>query len=152
MPAKKADPPGKMRHGKAGSKANPPSPSWPLLKPLVPTMDLELQTLLQDQIVIIKRLFTAALCQKYVSFLDSLPLVTTPSLPKKGEAVRVNDRFQVEDPNFAEILFKSTGLEKLIHDAEYDWGGEVCGLNPRIRVYRYKQGMFFDKHCKFTYP
>lgn len=27
-------------------------------------------------------------------------------------------------------------------------GGEVVGLNPLIRVYRYKKGQFFDCHCK----
>ncbi len=26
------------------------------------------------------------------------------------------------------------------------WGGEVLGLNPNIRVYRYRPGQFFDKH------
>jgi hypothetical protein len=27
-------------------------------------------------------------------------------------------------------------------------GGEVVGLNPLIRVYRYTKGQFFDCHCK----
>lgn len=27
------------------------------------------------------------------------------------------------------------------------WGGKVLGLNPNIRVYRYTEGQFFDKHC-----
>ncbi|TKA68625.1 hypothetical protein B0A49_10878, partial [Cryomyces minteri] len=26
------------------------------------------------------------------------------------------------------------------------WGGEVVGLNPNIRVYRYRKGQFFDQH------
>lgn len=30
-----------------------------------------------------------------------------------------------------------------------DRGGEVIGLNPNIRVYRYTKGQFFDAHCKF---
>lgn len=29
-----------------------------------------------------------------------------------------------------------------------DRGGEVIGLNPNIRVYRYTKGQFFDAHCK----
>lgn len=29
-----------------------------------------------------------------------------------------------------------------------DRGGEVVGLNPMIRVYRYTKGQFFDCHCK----
>lgn len=27
-------------------------------------------------------------------------------------------------------------------------GGEVVGLNPNIRIYRYTKGQFFDVHCK----
>lgn len=26
-------------------------------------------------------------------------------------------------------------------------GGEVVGLNPSIRIYRYNKGQFFDQHC-----
>jgi len=26
------------------------------------------------------------------------------------------------------------------------WGGEVVGLSPNIRIYRYSKGQFFDKH------
>jgi hypothetical protein len=29
-----------------------------------------------------------------------------------------------------------------------DRGGEVIGLNPSIRIYRYTKGQFFDCHCK----
>jgi hypothetical protein len=31
-----------------------------------------------------------------------------------------------------------------------DRGGELVGLNPMIRVYRYTKGQFFDCHCKLT--
>jgi hypothetical protein len=30
-------------------------------------------------------------------------------------------------------------------------GGEVLGLNPSIRVYRYTKGQFFDCHCEFIF-
>ncbi|EDN08990.1 predicted protein [Histoplasma mississippiense (nom. inval.)] len=81
------------------SSSNNP-PNWPDLKPLVPASDLHLETLLDDQIPIIRNLFTATLCKTYVSFLSTLPLVTTPGRPKKDEAVRVNDRFQMHDSAF----------------------------------------------------
>jgi len=29
-------------------------------------------------------------------------------------------------------------------------GGEIVGLNPLIRVYRYTKGQFFDCHCKLN--
>ncbi len=28
-------------------------------------------------------------------------------------------------------------------------GGELIGLSPNIRVYRYKKGQYFDCHCEF---
>lgn len=138
--------------------ASPP-PKWPPLKPLVPTSDLVRETLLENQIVVIRNFFTSSLCKTYVSFLSSLPLVTTPGQPKRGDAVRVNDRFQVDDPSFAESLWKSAGLEDLVTRSDEDngisqqtlsqlWGGEVCGLNPKIRIYRYSKGQFFSQHCR----
>ena len=27
-------------------------------------------------------------------------------------------------------------------------GGDVVGLNPSIRIYRYTKGQFFDCHCQ----
>jgi hypothetical protein len=30
-------------------------------------------------------------------------------------------------------------------------GGEVVGLNPNIRIYRYRPGQFFDAHCKLQH-
>jgi hypothetical protein len=41
-------------------------------------------------------------------------LVTTPGKPKKDDAVRVNDRFQVVDEGFARRLWEETGLKSLI--------------------------------------
>lgn len=125
-----------------------PKPNWPPLSPLVPVFDLSLDTVLEDQIVLIHNLFTSSLCRQYVAFLSTLPLITTPSQPKKGDALRVNDRFQIEDPVFAEQLWSSTGLKHLITESAGQWGGEVCGLNPRIRIYRYRKGQFFDQHCR----
>jgi hypothetical protein len=49
-----------------------------------------------------------------VSFLRALPLVTTPGKPKKGDAVRVNDRFQVLDEGFSRRLWEETGLRELV--------------------------------------
>ncbi|KAK5731116.1 hypothetical protein LTR15_001054 [Elasticomyces elasticus] len=133
-------------------------PSWPLLQPLVLTADLSLTSLLPDQVLTIPRLWTAALCKTYVSFLATLPLVTTPGKPKRGNAVRVNDRYQVDDPAFAERLWSGTALKQLAEHPTIDgrelstaereqlWGGEVLGLNSNIRVYRYSAGQFFDQH------
>jgi hypothetical protein len=129
-----------------------PPPNWPPLQPLLPSDSLTLDTLLPSQILTISNLWTSTLCAKYVAFLKTLPLATTPGIPKKGDAVRVNDRFQIEDPGFAERLWSETGLKDVVEgveDAVGVWGGEVIGLNSNIRVYRYGKGQFFDQHCEF---
>lgn len=40
--------------------------------------------------------------------------------------------------------------KNVMGDLKTLWGGEVCGLNPRIRVYRYGKGQFFGQHCGCT--
>ncbi|KAF2087766.1 hypothetical protein K490DRAFT_65605 [Saccharata proteae CBS 121410] len=139
----------------------PPVPNWPVFQPLIPAVDLSLHELLPGQIVTIPNFWPASLCKNYVSFLSSLPLTTTPGKPKKGEAVRVNDRFQIDDPSFAERLWSQAALKDLVlgtAQTEDDafkltekerrelWGGEVIGLNPNIRIYRYSKGQYFDQH------
>lgn len=54
-----------------------------------------------------------------MAFLQTLPLQTTPGKPKRGEAVRVNDRFQVQDGNFARVLWEKTGLKEVLCDGEF---------------------------------
>jgi hypothetical protein len=121
--------------------------NWPPLAPVVPTIDLALDTVLDDQILIIRNLFTSSLCKSYIAYLSTLPLMTTPGKPKKGEAVRVNDRFQVDDAVFATNLWEKTALQELIsQDGADKWGGEVLGLNSSIRVYRYRPGHCFNQH------
>jgi hypothetical protein len=126
-----------------------PTPNWPAFTPLIPESDLTLEEVSPGQIVTIQNFWTATLCKNYVAFLSSLPLTTTPGKPKKGDAVRVNDRYQIDDPAFAERLWSQTSLKSLVeaHPKEL-WGGDVVGLNPNIRVYRYSKGQFFDQHCK----
>ncbi|OAL45690.1 hypothetical protein IQ07DRAFT_215776 [Pyrenochaeta sp. DS3sAY3a] len=137
----------------------PQPPNWPALTPLIPKLDLSLSEVLPGQIITIPNFWTATLCKNYVSFLSTLQLATTPGKPKKGDAVRVNDRFQVDDPVFAERLWSTTSLKDLVMGTSGDdglgltddqrkhlWGGEVVGLNPNIRIYRYSKGQFFDQH------
>jgi len=141
------------------SKAQPSRqlPNWPTLQPLVPSSDLALTTLVPSQIITISNFWTSTLCRNYVSFLSTLPLATTPGIPKRGDAVRVNDRFQIEDALFAERLWSQTALKVLVNseaagstevERKKLWGGKVVGLNPNIRVYRYSKGQFFDQHCE----
>ncbi|PYH87946.1 hypothetical protein BO71DRAFT_404219 [Aspergillus ellipticus CBS 707.79] len=166
---------------KPSSKQQPPptstpkpsslNPNWPPLRPLVPSTSLTLDPLLPDQIYLIRNFFPSALCKTYAAFLASLPLTTTPGKPKKGDAVRVNDRFQIQDVGFAEMLWSQTALSELVMhpggvsdeygyddeeeeeqieeeeiDVKHTWGGDPIGLNPNIRIYRYSKGQFFAQH------
>ncbi|KAF7714187.1 Uncharacterized protein PECH_003782 [Penicillium ucsense] len=109
----------------------PPAPNWPPLRPLLPAADLHLTPLVQDQIYLIRNFLPSSLCKNYAAFLSTLPLTTTPGRPKKDEAVRVNDRFQVEDQRFAETLWNGTALRDLVTErfGEEDGveGGEEHG-------------------------
>ncbi|KAF1950524.1 hypothetical protein CC80DRAFT_426673 [Byssothecium circinans] len=157
MAPKKRSKPGPANQPSAPSKTTPP-PNWPPFTPLIPEADLALESRFPGQIVTISNFWTATLCKNYVAFLASLPMITTPGKPKKGDAVRVNDRFQIEDAVFAERLWSGTALKNLVMgtadsaldmtDAQREelWGGDVVGLNPNIRIYRYSKGQFFDQH------
>ncbi|KAK4214095.1 hypothetical protein QBC37DRAFT_421958 [Rhypophila decipiens] len=132
----------------AASTSTTTTPSWPPFKPPLPVADLELETVVKDKVVVLRSFFPRSLCRDYVSFLKTLPLTTTPGKPKRGMALRVNDRFQVEDPTFAHRLWTETGLKDALTQTDMSslWGGELIGLNPNIRVYRYLKGHFFDAH------
>nr|CAG8439924.1 9410_t:CDS:2 [Entrophospora candida]CAG8662684.1 8083_t:CDS:2 [Entrophospora candida] len=108
--------------------------------------NLELQTILSNQILIINSFFTSEECAKTIDFINNnIPLQSTanPS-PKKGEAFRNNHRFSIEDKNFSRVLFNS-GLDLLVSDWK---SGEktVSGLNHNIRIYKYCIGQKFGKH------
>lgn len=126
-----------MKHKNATKTSNTksvqsvPPPNWPLFKPLLPPSDLYLETLVGSQIVVVRNFWTSTLCKDYVSFLRSLPLVTTPGKPKKGDAVRVNDRFQITDPAFANRLWLETGLQELVNGRTDGEGDETMSLEER---------------------
>jgi hypothetical protein len=73
-----------------------------------------------SQIVVVRNFWTSTLCKDYVAFLKNLPLVTTPGVPKRGDAVRVNDRLQIVDEAFANRLWLETGLKDLVCGTEED--------------------------------
>ncbi|KAI1655872.1 hypothetical protein F4813DRAFT_391154 [Daldinia decipiens] len=148
---------GKDKSSKKTQSSNPSttaaarSPGWPPFKPPLPVVQLYPEAPsegLEDKIILLRNFWPKSLCRDYVNFLKTLPLTTTPGRPKRGEAVRVNDRFQVDDNHFAEKLWLETGLKDTLLDESYKhlWGGDAVGLNPNIRVYRYSKGQYFDCH------
>lgn len=54
----------------------------------------------------------------YVSLFESLPLVKMAGRPKKREAARNNQRYQIDDAAFANRLWLDTGLQAALLDEE----------------------------------
>ncbi|KAI1392577.1 uncharacterized protein F4822DRAFT_391450 [Hypoxylon trugodes] len=126
-------------------------PNWPPFKPTLPVVQFNPEAPvpdLEDKIILIRNFWPKNLCRDYVNFLKTLSLTTTPGRPKRGEALRVNDRFQVDDVQFAQRLWHGTGLKEALAEESVMnlWGGDVVALNPNIRVYRYSKGQYFDCH------
>lgn len=104
----------------ASSTASSTPPAWPKFKPPLPVLDLQPTPHPRTtNIITIPSFFPKSLCRDYVAFLQTLSLQTTPGKPKRGEAVRVNDRFQVQDGNFAKVLWEKTGLKEVLCDGEF---------------------------------
>lgn len=69
--------------------------------------DLTLQTLIPDQVLLLPNAFTSKDCARWVSFLESsLALEPSPPVPKRGHAVRSNERFSIQDEQFAQALYQ----------------------------------------------
>jgi hypothetical protein len=131
-------PPQKQRSSAKTKDAAPPpiAPDWPAFKPLLPSSDVYLETVVDSQIVVARNFWTGTLCKNYVAFLKGLPLTTTPGKPKKGEALRVNDRFQVIDEKFANRLWLETGLRELVcGKGEGDEEGQDMTDEERLKLW-----------------
>lgn len=101
----------------ASHSHNPIAPDWPPFRPPLPVTDLSFAYPwpgFEDTIAVIRNFWPKSLCREYVNFLRTLPLTTTPGRPKRGEAVRQNDRFQIDDPAFSRKLWLETGLKDVV--------------------------------------
>ena len=100
----------KSKQPKTQPPPQPPAgqpPSWPPIKTLL--LHAEPHPSAPDTIILVPNFFPPSLCRSYLSFVRGLSLATTPGRPKRGDAVRVNDRFQVDDAAFAGRLFEVLG-------------------------------------------
>ncbi|PPQ65312.1 hypothetical protein CVT24_011439 [Panaeolus cyanescens] len=115
--------------------------------------NLECQTILDDQIIVIDNLFSLQECKSYVKFIDSLPLELTPP-KKRGEAERVNHRFSVSSLDFAQKLhalllphlpsFPYPTSMRRPAAPESPRHPQFC--NSNIRVYKYTASQYFGPH------
>ena len=102
-------------------------------------------------IIQIDRFFDSPTTKRFCAFLDSptSPIALTPPVPgppKRGNADRTNDRFGVDDVEFARALWEDSGLRELAEEGlDSSTKRRPCGLNPNIRLYRYTPGAYFGR-------
>ncbi|THG19824.1 hypothetical protein TEA_028913 [Camellia sinensis var. sinensis] len=93
----------------------------------------------------VRNLFTSVESKAFIKAAELIGFVHQGSLgPTKGEAYRDNDRISMNDPVLANTIWES-GLNKLCSDFKIR-GKVAVGLNPNIRIYRYKVGQRFGRH------
>ncbi|KAJ9539699.1 hypothetical protein OSB04_026205 [Centaurea solstitialis] len=132
----------RKKDGKIGKKSKTTDSNWPAIKP---KSNLRINRLKDFDLFTVQNFLTAAESKAFVKAAESIGFVHQGSLgPTKGEAYRDNDRIAVNDPVLADMLWES-GLSKLLSDLTIR-GKVAVGLNPNIRLYRYKVGQRFGRH------
>ena len=89
-------------------------PEWPSFDTFTHSLICSVNVVHPNHIITIPNFWSSKLCSRYISFLSTLQLSTTPAKAKRGDAVRVNDRFQVQDSLFAERLWSETVLRDIV--------------------------------------
>ncbi|KAK0197226.1 hypothetical protein F5146DRAFT_1014594 [Armillaria mellea] len=118
-----------------------------------PKRHLECRVLLENQILLIDNFLSAPECKAIAQFIDNLPLELTPP-KRRGEAVRVNYRFSVTSPDFAQrlhgLLVPHLPLfSPLVPDKRFGSAlpaREPHSFNSNIRFYKYIPSQHFGPH------
>ncbi|XP_039045227.1 uncharacterized protein LOC120184958 [Hibiscus syriacus] len=115
---------------------------WPFVKP---KLELQVTRLQDNDLFTVQNFFTSAESKGFIRTAESIGFEHQGGLgPAKGEAYRDNDRISVNDPKLADTIWQS-GLGRLFSDIKIR-GKVAVGLNPNIRLYRYKVGQRFGRH------
>ncbi|KAI8056061.1 hypothetical protein BDF22DRAFT_599728, partial [Syncephalis plumigaleata] len=105
---------------------------------------LESNVLLADQIIVFANFLSPTECHALLNMAHQLPMTITPP-PKRDEAYRDNWRFSVDDPTFADRLWRA-GLDVACTQLEGGLHRQAVGLNSNIRLYRYDSTQRFGQH------
>lgn len=128
-----------------------PAPKAVIFPELSEKNHVRCDTFLEDQVLLLKNVFTPTECQTFVDFIDSQPLELTPP-KKRGEADRINYRVSISSPEFAGRLW--TVLRPHLPSFPYPAsvtppaaGARIAhSLNSNIRVYKYTPSQRFNPH------
>ncbi|KAL3162987.1 hypothetical protein ABBQ32_009419 [Trebouxia sp. C0010 RCD-2024] len=90
---------------------------------------------------------TEAEASRFVQTAESIGLKHQGSKGSAyGEAFRDNERAAFQDEAFAEHLWQRSGLADVFCSIDLGSNQTAVGLNPNIRLYRYRPGQRFGKH------
>lgn len=104
-----------------------------------------------DQIVLYPNALTAEECRSIINLFENpsshYKLEPSP-LPRKGEALRTNERFSQISPEFAKQLYEKIGIQKEVASWPSMFGSHLVpiGLSSNIRIYRYQENSLFSCH------
>ncbi|KDQ60743.1 hypothetical protein JAAARDRAFT_204556 [Jaapia argillacea MUCL 33604] len=138
----------KARGPQASARPATQAPSFP---DIYPKSHLECHPLLEDQVLLIDNLFSVDECQKFIRFIEGLPLELTPP-KKRGEADRLNHRFSINSVPFAQRLFTvlAPHLPEFLYPTsarrQADLRRPPHSLNSNIRLYKYTPSQHFGPH------
>ncbi|KAJ7063183.1 hypothetical protein C8F01DRAFT_955779, partial [Mycena amicta] len=110
--------------------------------------DVECKVLLDNQILLIDNILSAAECKAFLKHIDSLPLELTPP-KKRGEAERHNYRISTTSKDFADRLYAVLSPHLPLFLPMKGSKGparSASSLNSNIRMYRYTTSQFFGPH------
>ncbi|XP_062120546.1 uncharacterized protein LOC133834811 [Humulus lupulus] len=132
----------RKRMGEKGGSLSKKTPNWPVIKP---KQSLQITRLKDSDLFTVQNFLTSVESKAFIKVAESIGFAHQGSLgPTKGEAYRDNDRISVNDPVLADTIWAS-GLNQLFSDIKIR-GKAAVGLNPSIRLYRYKVGQRFGRH------
>ena len=103
-----------------------------------------LQTIIDDQVYIIRQFFSPSVCQKVLKHLESLDWSFT-------DDIRVGEVCRFHSPQDGHRLWKETKLDEIALASDKLAKDMLSGVSPNIRVYQYLPGQFFSPHCEFCF-
>ncbi|KAF7821276.1 2-oxoglutarate and Fe(II)-dependent oxygenase superfamily protein isoform 1 [Senna tora] len=125
-----------------GTDCTKAAAKWPIIKT---KKNLQITRFKDNDLFTVQSFFSPAESKAFIKAAEAIGFSHQGSLgPAKGEAYRDNDRISVNDPALADTVWES-GLNKLFSDIKIR-GKVAVGLNPNIRLYRYKVGQRFGRH------
>lgn len=103
-----------------------------------------LETIIDDQVYIIRHFFSPSVCQNVLKHLETQDWSFT-------DDIRVGEACRFHSPQDSHRLWNETKLDEIALANNKLAKDMLSGLSPNIRVYQYLPGQFFSPHCEFCF-